>query len=58
MTTQLVLLDAEDGAPREFAYDHDRFRLDNRTRAIGLAGIARARAILAARAAQEQPAAA
>ena len=43
MTTQLALIDLP-----EPAYDESRFKLDPRTREIGMAGIARARAVLSA----------
>jgi hypothetical protein len=43
MSEQLALIDENDAA-----YDRSRFLLDARTRRIGLAGVARARAALAA----------
>jgi len=46
MSEQLPLLDIATSA--EAGYDHTRFLLDAQTRRIGLAGLAKARAALAA----------
>jgi hypothetical protein len=48
MARQLALMTDSEGISTLSDYDTERFRLDDRTRAIGLAGVARARAVLEA----------